>query len=709
MDNMYLAHVSTDGERRQSLQAHLLGTGKLAETFAGKFDAGALGAIAGLLHDIGKYAPDFQKRVRGANCRADHTTAGTQAAWEICPPLAFAIAGHHGGLPDGGTVYDTAEAPTLSGRLKREAAPCNRWRQEVELPALQRVGMPRGNYAVAFWTRMLYSCLVDADYLDTERFMTGNTAQEHYDTLSILLARLMQFITQWEKPASEVNNRRNFVLRNCIMCGNTGPRGLYTLTVPTGGGKTVSSLAFALCHAVAHGLDRILYVIPYTSIIEQTVHVFSEILGEDNVRAHYAAVEGLADTANPYFARVADNWDAPVVVTTAVQFFESLYANRPAQCRKLHNLANAVIVLDEAQTLPMGYLRPCVAAVAELVRHYRSTAVLCTATQPALDELFHEYAPELRIQEICQDTQSLYAFFRRTNLQDIGVLSADALTAILNGHMQVLCVVNRRSTAISLFRRLRGEGNFCMSTFLCPADRRKKLDEIRGRLAAGLTCRVVSTSLVEAGVDLDFPTAYREETGLDSLLQTAGRCNREGRRRAKESTVHVFRLEAMPVPRALAQNISAAREIFRAFSDPGAPEAIRQYFSCYLSLKGADGLDIKRILPAFQYGISGNVFPFRTVAERFHLIESPTRTVWIPIGEGATLLARLRTGERSRALYRRLGQYGVGLYPAQYKELCEAGIVELLPDGSAVLQNMGRYDPAVGLVLDAAENQEWTL
>ncbi len=171
----------------------------------------------------------------------------------------------------------------------------------------------------------------------------------------------------------------------------------------------------------------------------------------------------------------------------------------------------------------------------------------------------------------------------------------------------------------------------------------------------------------------------------------------------------MFRLEAMPVPRALAQNISAAREIFRAFSDPGAPEAIRQYFSCYLSLKGADGLDIKRILPAFQYGISGNVFPFRTVAERFHLIESPTRTVWIPIGEGATLLARLRTGERSRALYRRLGQYGVGLYPAQYKELCEAGIVELLPDGSAVLQNMGRYDPAVGLVLDAAENQEWTL
>ena len=495
MEHLYLAHISKDGKRQQTVRDHLLRTGQLAESFASKFGAGPWGALAGMLHDIGKYAESFQKRIRGAHHPADHTTAGVQMAWEICPAIAFAIAGHHGGLPDGGTAYDTPESATLAGRLKRRSEPCDIWREDIELPPISKLELPAGNYAAAFFTRMLYSCLVDADYLDTEHFMLGQTEKGHYDALPVLLARLMRAVKRWESPVSMIDKQRNSVLCDCLSCGAAGSRGLYTLTVPTGGGKTISSLAFALRHAVAQGLDRILYVIPYTSIIEQTVHIFSEILGEENVRAHYSAMEEWTDAGetDSRLAYLTENWDAPVIVTTAVQFFESLYANRPAQCRKLHHLANAAIILDEAQTLPVGHLRPCVAAVAELVRHYRATAVLCTATQPALDELFHEYAPELRLQEICKDTQSLYTSFQRTVLQDIGDISEEHLAERLNREKQVLCVVNRRNTAVTLFEKLRGNGNFCMTTLLCPADRRRKLDEIRRLLATGQPCRVVST------------------------------------------------------------------------------------------------------------------------------------------------------------------------------------------------------------------------
>ena len=366
------------------------------------------------------------------------------------------------------------------------------------------------------------------------------------------------------------------------------------------------------------------------------------------------------------------------------------------------------MIFDEAQTLPVPYLRPCVAAVAELVKRYRVTAVLCTATQPALDGLFQEFAPELCIREICGDTKAFYAFFRRTKLKNIGKLSENDLAGCLNGHAQVLCVVNRRRTAVSLFKQLSGEGNFCLTTLLYPADRSRKLDAIRARLRDGLPCRVVSTSLIEAGVDIDFPVAYREEAGLDSILQTAGRCNREGRRSAQESPVCIFRLDGVPVPHMIMQNVSAAREVFRDYEDLASQEAIRRYFSFYYSLKGRAGQDQKNILSAFQKGIAGSLFPFRTVAERFRLIESPTRTVLIPMSGGAALAERLRADEASRALYRALGEYGVDVYPAHFKALFDAGALEVLNGGFAVLRSLDFYNEAYGLDLEP-ESKDWTV
>ena len=338
-------------------------------------------------------------------------------------------------------------------------------------------------------------------------------------------------------------------------------------------------------------MARVIYVIPYTSIIDQTAAVFSKHLGEENVLAHYSAAEyrlAEADDLTPEQYRkllASENWDAPVIVTTAVQFFESLYANRSSRCRKLHNIANSVVIFDEAQTLPQDYLMPCLSAIAQLTQHYHVTSVLCTATQPSLAPLFARIAPGLKSREISPDVSGIYSALRRTTIHDLGTLAADELTSRLRGHEQVLCVVNRRKTAQDLYAALLPEGSYCLTTLLCAADRKRQLDEIRARLKNGLPCRVVSTSLIEAGVDVDFPAAYREQCGLDSLLQTAGRCNREGKSAAEDSPVYRFRLEGQSAPQMISQNISAMDYAARKHSDLSSPEAISACFNELFNLE----------------------------------------------------------------------------------------------------------------------------
>lgn len=703
----YLAHIADDG-REQSVSAHLSGTAELAAQFASGFGAARDARLVGLLHDIGKYTAGFQARLRGGP-RVDHSTAGAKEAFTARNlPAALSIAGHHGGIPDAGNRYDAAEETTLLGRLKRPVSADPVWRSEIALPG---GGAPDFLTAdplqTAFYTRMLYSCLVDADFQDTQNFMDGAPAPRGaHAAIPELLGRVRRQAERYfSAPApGGVAQKRNAVLRACLECGRTWRQGLYTLTVPTGGGKTFASLAFALEHAAAQGLDRVIYVIPYTSIIDQTVSVFSDILGEENVLPHYAGAEyQLAEpeemTAAQYRRLLAgENWDAPVIVTTAVQFFESLYSNRPSRCRKLHNIARSVVIFDEAQTLPQDYLFPCLSAITQLVQFYGTTAVLCTATQPALEPLLHTLAPSLSLRELCPDPAGLDAALRRTTLRDLGTISQDTLAAQLGGAAQVLCVVNRRDTAQSLYEMLPSEGSYCLTTLLCARDRRAQLAEIRQRLRDGQPCRVVSTSLIEAGVDVDFPAAYREDCGLDSLLQTAGRCNREGKRKKEESFVFRFELEDGKPPVLLSKQISALRFAARRTEDLASPEAVRAYFSELFQLKGEDVLDKKGILPALRNGIEGCALPFAQVAERFHLIETPTRTVYLPLGDGAALCEQLRRGQVSRSLLRRLGEYSVDCYLPQFRALDDAGALELLPDGSAILTDLSQYDEKTGLL-----------
>lgn len=707
--NMLLAHGATDEHPEgQSIEAHLKGTGELAETFAAEFGAAANGKLCGLAHDIGKYSDEFQLRLRGGK-KVDHATAGAIECFKIKAAFeAVCVIGHHSGLPNvGHKDADTTESQTFFGRKLRAeqgGIPDYRknWNGHIALP--QDYFRPSGRgFATAFYIRMLYSCLVDADYIDTETFMNGDAGRGNYEPLSALCDKLTAYISKWNNPTREIDILRQKILNSCIEKASA-PRGIFSLTVPTGGGKTVASMAFALNHAVANSMKRIIYVIPYISIIEQNAKVFRDILGQENVVEHHSSVSyELSENADELEYRSAlatENWDAPVIVTTAVQFFESLYANRSSKCRKLHNIANSVIIFDEAQMIPSNNLRPCVAAIAELVRAYNATAVLCTATQPAIDEMLLEYSKKESVVELCPDVDGMFEKFRRTSFEKEGRLTTDELVSRLESQQQVLCIVNTRKFAQEVYEALPSEGRFHLSTLMCPVHRKQKLDEIRERLKSGKTCRVVSTSLIEAGVDVDFPRVFREMAGLDSILQAAGRCNREGKRSAESSIVTVFESENK-VNKLIAVNRDAAEETVRDWTQPNTTSTIECYFKAYRDFLRND--DKSGVITASEKGISGCGLPFEWIAKEFKLIDQNTFTVYISVGEGKELISRLREGERSRELYRKAGMYSISIYENHFNALINAGAAEPFGDDAAILTDLSLYSDEKGLATDVRD------
>ena len=541
----FYAHSKLDApkEHWQLLDEHLQNVAIRAAAFAAVFGAGEWGKTAGFLHDAGKATRQFLQRLEGKPVRVNHSLCGARHAQEqggiFGILLSYVIAGHHGGLPDGGL-----QEGQLHHRLKHERLP-----EDVSPPAVDirpdTLKPPftshpeHPGFSLSFFTRMIFSCLTDADFLDTEAFCTPEkaSARNGHPATGLVALRdaLNTHLNAVERKAlpSRVNDIRKTVLHDCRARASE-PLGLFSLTVPTGGGKTLSSMAFALDHAVTHGLRRVIYAIPFTSIIEQNAKVFSDVFGQDNVLEHHCNYKSKDEPEEHGYDKwrglAAENWDAPVVVTTNVQFFESLFSNRPSRCRKLHNIARSVIVLDEAQAIPTEYLEPCLCALKELVGQYGCTVVLCTATQPAVDDASLPEKVRLHhVREIIADPQRLYTDLKRTEVTLAGKLTDAALAARLDGHEQVLCIVGTKPQAQAVFTLLQErEGAFHLSTNMYPEHRRRVLGTIRQRLADRLPCRVVSTSLIEAGVDVDFPVVYRAMAGLDSIAQAAGRCNREG-------------------------------------------------------------------------------------------------------------------------------------------------------------------------------------
>lgn len=701
----FLAHIAEDG-RVQTVDQHLQQTADLCARFAAEFHAESHGHLIGLSHDIGKYSAAFQARLHGGK-KVDHATAGAIECVKMdCLFDAYTVIGHHSGLPDfGNQRTDQPGDPTFCGRIKKGIAGgierCDF--QGSLIPPSAPFPCQNDLLALSFWVRMLYSCLVDADYLDTEQFMEGSFFhQREYDSLSLLLQRLETYIQPWWNPKTELNRKRCQILKTCLERGFS-QKGLYTLTVPTGGGKTIASLAFALKHAVVHGMQRVIYVVPYTSIIEQNAAVFKDILGDTNVIEHHSNLvfdsddESSPDTVKKL--RATENWDAPVIVTTAVQFFESMYANRSSKCRKLHNITNSVIIFDEAQMIPTEHLSPCIAAIAHLVSHFGSTAVLCTATQPVLNDLFHHFAPDYPISELCPDTESLYDQFRRVTFRQLGRLTTPALIDLLSAQEQVLCIVNSRKSAQEIFDVLPVDGRFHLSTLMYPAHRQEILNTIRNRLKENRPCRVVSTSLIEAGVDVDFPAVYREKAGLDSILQAAGRCNREGKRTAAQSIVSIYESETPP-PLLFRINIGACTEALASTDDPGAPETINRYFTALRSLIG-DNIDKYNVISHLSKGVAGCLLPLESVAAHFHLIDNATKTIYIPLGKGRPLIQKIVDGFATRTDYRNAGRYSVAVYEQHYEILLASGALYPLDSDSAVLTNMSLYSEETGLSLDA--------
>lgn len=719
----YYGHSSEDG-RFQLLSEHLNNTAKLAAEFAEPFGASEAAYLLGLAHDIGKYSDKFQKkiRVRGTELKVDHSTAAAQELVKINKLLAYCAAGHHGGLPDGGGKFDGTDKPTLEGRLRRAIENYSQFSEEIELKAptkpikIKPIG--KGGFTCSFFTRMLFSCLVDGDYLDTAAFMDGYNDNRHTVNIIELAERLNKHLRKFDNPVRDIDIKRSEILKDCFAASHDN-RGLYTLTVPTGGGKTLSSLAFALNHAKEHDLSHVIYVIPYTSIIEQTVSVFSEALGAENVLAHYAIAEyDDNDDDMSQKTLAVQNWDTPLIVTTAVQFFESLFSNKPSKCRKLHNIANSVIIFDEAQMLPIQYLIPCIRAISELVINYGCSVVLCTATQPALEKFFIEDSVNIKSKEICKNPTELYEFFRRTSIRYRGVMSNADLASELEKFNQVLCIVNTRKLAGEVFDLLPDKGRYHLSTLMTPVHRKRVLEDIRDSLKNGQTCRVVATSLIEAGVDVDFPIVYRAEAGLDSILQAAGRCNREGKRPLTDSTVNVFTPEngETSLFRQDIKLFALTREKYTDDKDLSSLQAIRYYFELLHKTKGTF-LDRDKIVDTFEDGICNNLsFPFKTVADNFKLIDTSTKQLFIPIDinnddnkhkilSAAQIYNALLKHEYSKSVIREAGKYTVEIWPDHYSSLYKSGDLTEIEDGLAVLNNLTLYSKEKGLSLKADEGK----
>ncbi|BAS49441.1 CRISPR-associated protein Cas3 [Aggregatibacter actinomycetemcomitans serotype d str. SA508] len=582
-------------------------------------------------------------------------------------------------------------------------------------------------FSYAFFTRMLYSCLVDVDYLDTEAYYAGVENQpvirDGYPDLNALQQAFNRFIdgfrrrptqsaqqTEAEQRNVALNRLRSEILDHAVAQASEPP-GLFTLTVPTGGGKTFTSMAFALEHAKRYGMRRVIYVIPFTSIIEQNAAEFRKAFGEWGEAAvleHHSTFDDgklqNIDTKDK-LRRASENWDVPVVVSTAVQFFESLFADRSSRCRKLHNIAGSVIILDEAQMLPPALLLPIMQAIKELAQNYRCSVVMCTATQPAVQAENGFYRGFENVREIAPKPTALFARLRRTTVQHIGTQTDADLLAKLAEHPQMLVIVNNRRHARSLYDAAQHlDGIFHLTTLMCAKHRSQQLDKIRGRLKNGEPCRVIATSLIEAGVDVDFPLVMRAEAGLDSVAQTAGRCNREGKRLPENSHVWIFAPEDQwQAPPELATQAAAMRLTAGEFSDDLlSTQAIAAYFKELYDLKGSE-LDKKQILPMHNKAGPSLDFPFQKIAEAFRMLESHMQPLIIPFdSEAEALIDHLRYADQIGGLLRKFQPYTVQIPEKALAALYKAGRIEPLNEKTFgkqfyALIGLDLYDDVAGL------------
>ena len=714
----YISHIRKNqyGEiiSYQSNEEHCIGVAELAKRFASEFCMGNWGYVLGILHDKGKEKKEFQEYIQDVNGIPGHkhwTKKGKAHAYvgallaqglygKVATTfLGNAICGHHAGLYD----YFELEKMISSSDLPSEV------QMQTDAIQLNKAKFTLTENQINHLVRVLFSCLVDADYLDTEKFMNVSSASQrgHHKKLSELLILLEDHFCKLNNNSedSTVNVIRRCVQEQCIKM-SSGENGFYSLTVPTGGGKTLSSLLWAMRHAVCNGQKRIIIAIPYTSIIVQTASVLKSIFGEENVLEHHSqfTIDSIIDKDIRLKAKLAsENWDYPIVVTTNVQLFESMFSNKPSDCRKLHNIANSVIILDEVQTLPTDYLQPIVDALKSYQRMFGISVLFTTASQPVLSGLIEGCNPKAAFQgidgitEIIPKEYALHDRLRRVCLEiDNTGSTYDEIADRLSRHDKVLCIVNTRNDAREIFERLPKEGmTIHLSRMMCPRHVTKTIQEIKQALSdnSETVIRVVATQLIEAGVDIDFPVVYRQEAGLDSILQAAGRCNREGK--LDMATAYVFSLSVEHKLYGSIIDANNARLNMVNVNDWFAPETMTEYFrQLYCRKETFDKKDLKTLL------YKPKEMCFAEAAKEFKLIEETGKTVYVNMDDSLELIERLKSDGITYSLMKELSQYSVNIHERDFQKLLGYGAIEEVIDGIYVVNDRAQYDENIGLRLD---------
>ena len=693
----------------QLLQDHCNAVAERCAEFAGTFGSGDIGRLIGELHDLGKVRSSFQSYLLRCNGMGDedldygdHSHSGAGACWlrdnagGIGKALAYCVAGHHAGLPDwsGGETHNGALAIRLAEAASvLDDTSVREWISAHESDYIKEKLRPPFQFSpkdssLSFWIRMMYSCLVDADFLDTEAFMDPKRASLRPVSNPLELLSECFFVKLDEKQRSAadtpVNRIRAEIRGACEQAADFQP-GLFSLTVPTGGGKTRSGTAFAFTHALRHGLKRIIYVIPYTSIIEQTADILRGFLGAENVLEHHSNFD--PDKETPQSRLASENWDAPVIVTTAVQFFESLYACRSSRCRKLHNIAKSVVVLDEVQLLPTRLMLPCAEAIRQLALHYHVSFVLSTATQLDLPGIGHSC-----VREIVPSSLDLYHRLKRTAIEfpvDLTVRCTwDDIADELKSYDQVLCIVNTRRDCYDLFDRMPA-GTIHLSASMCGEHRSRVIAEIKHKLARGDVIRVISTQLVEAGVDIDFPIVYRAFAGLSSVAQSAGRCNREGSLGGFGRVV-VFMPPKDPSVKDLRDGGYAMRDMLErpVGVDVDDIATYPEYFNALHARANDLGNLFEPLLgipvpKEFRNGTAHRPDPmqyqFREAAAAFKMIDGMMQvSIIVRYDNNDSLIDSLRTVGPKRDIMRRLQRYTVNVPRSCVHGFLERGMIEEL-------------------------------
>lgn len=718
-----ISHLYNDGEWHiQTNEEHCKGVAELAASFAKEFGYEQWGYLLGLLHDRGKERRGFQQYIRQNSGYDDmarsvdphfhsaigaivgHSLKGYDTVYWISNP----IAGHHRGLYD----TDELEAKVLSEKIPSDVDGSI---PDVKLPMPTIIPRPDEFSQIE---RMLFSCLVDADRLDTERFMK----RENYEKrgggadLQSLRECLNAFLEKLgSKESSPINIIRRQIQEYCRNAAGLTP-GFFELTVPTGGGKTIASVLWAIEHAIAHGKKRIVIAIPFTSIIVQTVAILRSIFGSENVLEHHSAVSESendrttadleSNTGKAYDIQLAaENWDAPIVVTTNVQLFESMFSNKPGACRKLHSLCNSVVVLDEVQCLPMSLLQPIVDAMKSYVKLFGTSFLFCTASQPVLDgnwrgnsQACFKGIERKKIREIIPKEMALHDRMRRVRLEfDLKDEDYSTIAERISRIGKVLCIVNTRKTAYEIYSRLPEslKGKYHLSRQMCQAHILDTLNEIKERLSEGDDVAVVSTQLIEAGVDIDFPVVFRELAGLDSILQAAGRCNREGK--SVSGTAHVFSLAEAGMATNLKEACYVMRDLIDVMQEADwfSADVMRKYYEhLYARVSSYDKPEIAEKLSKLQN------CEYEAASKAFKMIDDNGMDVIVNYGAAPSLIEELKNNGFSKALSRKLGRYSVTINKSTFDEFRKVGLIEEVAPEVYYIPLKDQYDKETGLKTD---------